>query len=392
MAEDYDNMYDDVSFSLAKSYSFRLDELFTQLKSVPSLPLDYGIIYSGKPILLEQIVSKDHYTSSYLNDIKPKLKKLFAPHFAHLPSKEVPKFYKDFICVDNEGPEQCAYGKIMELASINTLYSMAQLYCNSYNEKYIALFIDTLKKFRRVDYITREGLSEFIEIVKDLTENCKMPSKILWLFPNDTCIMGGTIWFAIPLEGYRKHILSSIEDTKKAFSGVDLIYCSRLDGLESKWLQFEQDIEKGVFSEFIDGEKHTFINTDGVHILWSYNELMAIKGQDILLDCTNNKLYVNDKKVTSEELHSQTTTIDVLQTLMKHIGKDVHNKQLPSSSYSKNKNTMLSKIVIPFLKLTKKELNKDFPLICKGMLYDFHMKLGSSNIKIGVVDKIHHAR
>jgi len=92
---------------------------------------------------------------------------------------------------------------------------------------------------------------------------------------------------------------------------------------------------------------------------------MAIKGQDILLDCTNNKLYVNDKKVTSEELHSQTTTIDVLQMLMKHIGKDVHNKQLPASSYSKNKNTMLSKIVIPFIKLTKKELKKDFPLICK---------------------------
>lgn len=109
---------------------------------------------------------------------------------------------------------------------------------------------------------------------------------------------------------------------------------------------------------------------------------MAIKGHDILLDCTSNRLYVNDKRVTSEELHSQTTTIDVLQMLMKHIGKDVHSKELPPSSYSKNKNTMLSKIVLPFLKLTKRELNKDFPLMCNGMLYDFCMRLGKTDIKM----------
>jgi len=389
IAKDYDNVDESVQFSLHKSYTFRFNELFEGLKPVPFLPMDYGVIYSGKPMLLEQVIARDKTDSLYLNTIKPELKHVFSPYFSDLSNEEIPKFYKQFIDTENSKTEKTLYGWLMWLISIKILYAMHKLYGNDYNEEYVKFFINVLKKYRRWDYITKESSSSFLDVIKTLTEHFLSSNSILSLFPNDTSIMGGTIGFALPLEWYRKYIVDSVEETKKNFPGVDMIYCSRLDGMEHEGLKFEQDVEKWIFSEFIGEEKHTFRNTDWLHILWDYNELMAIKGQDILLDCTNNKLYVNDKKVTSEELHSQTTTIDVLQMLMKHIGKDVHNKQLPASSYSKNKNTMLSKIVIPFIKLTKKELKKDFPLICKWMLYDFYMRLGKTDIKIGIIEKVH---
>ncbi|MEI8091529.1 MAG: hypothetical protein WCG98_04825 [bacterium] len=41
------------------------------------------------------------------------------------------------------------------------------------------------------------------------------------------------------------------------------------------------------------------------------------------------------------------------------------NKELEISSYSKNKNEMLGKIVIPLISLIEKETGERLPLICK---------------------------
>lgn len=76
-------------------------------------------------------------------------------------------------------------------------------------------------------------------------------------------------------------------------------------------------------------------------------------------------MYINGRKLTSEDLHSQTGTVDILRILMENIGKDISNKELPVSSYSKNKNDMLGKIVIPLIELIEKETGKKLPLICK---------------------------
>ena len=67
---------------------------------------------------------------------------------------------------------------------------------------------------------------------------------------------------------------------------------------------------------------------------------MDKKIHDIVLDCINDKMFVNGKKVTSDDLHSQSATIGVLKILIDNIGKEVHNKQLPASGYCKNKNEM----------------------------------------------------
>ena len=79
----------------------------------------------------------------------------------------------------------------------------------------------------------------------------------------------------------------------------------------------------------------------------------------------NNKISINGRKLTSEDLHSQTATVDILKILIENIGKDVSNKDFVVSSYSKNKNDMLGKIVLPLIELIEKETGKKMPLICK---------------------------
>jgi hypothetical protein len=68
MASFFDSAYPIVSFSedfdksvvpegdiVNRYYGFRLNDLFKGLRDNPYLPIDYGVIYSGKPVLLEQI-------------------------------------------------------------------------------------------------------------------------------------------------------------------------------------------------------------------------------------------------------------------------------------------------------------------------------------------------
>jgi hypothetical protein len=76
-------------------------------------------------------------------------------------------------------------------------------------------------------------------------------------------------------------------------------------------------------------------------------------------------MYLNGQKLTSQDLHSQSATIEILKLLIKNSGKDVGNSSFPSSSYSKNKNEMFGKIVIPLIDLMYDRCKQKLPLICK---------------------------
>jgi hypothetical protein len=52
---------------------------------------------------------------------------------------------------------------------------------------------------------------------------------------------------------------------------------------------------------------------------------------------------------------SQITTIEVFDKLINNIGTDIKNSQLSISSYTKNKNEMLGKIVMPLKKIIEQK-------------------------------------
>ncbi|MBU0627406.1 hypothetical protein KKH82_08595 [Patescibacteria group bacterium] len=108
LTNDYGNTEEDAEFSVNSSFTFRFNELFSNLKTIPFLPLDYGIIYSGKPILMEQIITKNKQDSLYIHQIKPELKNIFSKYFPK-NNKQTPKFYTKFIDTDTDTIEKSLY-------------------------------------------------------------------------------------------------------------------------------------------------------------------------------------------------------------------------------------------------------------------------------------------
>lgn len=62
---------------------------------------------------------------------------------------------------------------------------------------------------------------------------------------------------------------------------------------------------------------------------------------------------------------SQGTIVDIMDILIDQIGEDVSNIEFPVSSYTKNKNEMLGKIVIPLVRFLEKKTGFALPFICK---------------------------
>ena len=135
--------------------------------------------------------------------------------------------------------------------------------------------------------------------------------------------------------------------------------------MENEGLKFEQDLEQGKYSDFLDSSSCVLKMSDGKVQLGNCETMIDNHKQGILLDMLNNKMYIHGRKLTSEDLHSQTATVDILKILIENIGKDISNKDFPVSSYSKNKNDMQGKIIIPLLELIQREIGKKLPLLCK---------------------------
>jgi hypothetical protein len=49
---------------------------------------------------------------------------------------------------------------------------------------------------------------------------------------------------------------------------------------------------------------------------------------------------------------------------------------------------MIGKIVLPLIALIEREIGEKLPLICKGSIYDFYIKLNPTDIKISIISKI----
>jgi hypothetical protein len=115
----------------------------------------------------------------------------------------------------------------------------------------------------------------------------------------------------------------------------------------------EQFVSQDIFSEYTAEGNVQFSDSNGHSYCGEYDRIIAEENDCILLDAIKRRIYMRGAKLTSKEIHSQNTSIDMLTLLVKNLGKEVSNGKLPVSTYSQNKNEILGKVILPIRKLTK---------------------------------------
>ena len=150
---------------------------------------------------------------------------------------------------------------------------------------------------------------------------------------------------------------------QKTGYNLTLDYSSKNDWFWDKWLQIEQ-----WRSQWITHANH------------SHN--ISKKQDTIILNTIENKIYINNQKLTSNDLPSQSATINILSCLLDHQKEKISNNQLSQSSYTKNKNQMISKIITPFKRVIERKLEKEITFECRGSLYEFRVLLDMKWIEV----------
>jgi len=180
----FDGYYPVVSFSqdgekqllseediVKRCYGFRLNNLFKGLRENPYFSIDYGIIYSGKPVLLEQIAGNKYKANTTINQtIKSDFKEMFGDLFSNLHINRIPGFYKYLVAPETD-EFAMTYGKIMGVISMKILYYMAKIYSETYEEDYMIQFLETLRMYRQADCITRRSSKNYLKFIKSLLDN-----------------------------------------------------------------------------------------------------------------------------------------------------------------------------------------------------------------------------
>ena len=98
-------------------------------------------------------------------------------------------------------------------------------------------------------------------------------------------------------------------------------------------------------------------------------------------------MYHKGEKLTSQHFSSQSTTIELMNMLFSSPTREVSNRDMSTSSYSKNKNELTSKIIIPLERWTKENVGKDCIIKATGSLSDFIVYMKRNTLKIGFLDK-----
>jgi len=385
--EDIDDHLSNLDLAKIRFYGYRLNTLDTDLSSVPFIPIDYGLIYSWSPVLTDHIIDTNENSFQWTTDAKEKCHVYFQKDLAKTLPIRKPLFYKTF--VDGwEDEFKETYGKLMGAISLEMLHIMTKLFSSSYTESTMKNFIDVVNKCRFWNYITRKRSTTFALFIDNLLQSFSGSAKFIGISPSDTSVMGGTVIFTLPLEGFRKNLILAIDETEKKIPWVSLIYANWLDGIENRGLVIEQDLEHGVYGAFVSKGNFVLKSEMGTRIIRDITHLEKNMPMGLTLDLVNRKMYLDGEKLTSKDLHSQSTTIDVLEILLANLSQEVSSTLLPISSYSSSKNEMLGKIIFPLLKLIEEKKGVKFPLICRGNMTHFSLKLSQSPLKINLIQEL----
>jgi len=286
-----------------------------------------------------------------------------------------------------------------------------ETFYNNFVEVWIILHFKLLKAFDEVlnSPLDENKIDKFIKIVNEFgafsiiveSNNTFIPDikntfNSLKLFDNEKIgICPLTLWkmwwsflFVTPFKKSRRTIAKMVEKYNFTWSKMHLEYASWIDWYSDEWLVVDQDLSQDIFSEYLKSGSVLYKDNFGKNYIWDYSAIIEKESKWILLDCIEWKLYVNWNVITSKELVSQSSTVEILDYLISNMWQTVSSKDLPYSSYSTQRNQMAWKIILPLKKLTKKYFGKEIDLDCAGGLWWFNLTLTEKEIKIWVVKNV----
>ena len=288
-----------------------------------------------------------------------------------------------------EGLEKTNYfeTKIKNLnnMSINILRIFEKIYKKGAKNRYIHELMGLMNLINTL----YNDIEQDFDITKDFQNACIknwVPIDTFWFSPIYTNKYWGNYLVIFEDDSDLEVLETIIETMKNNYPDIRIRETYDFDTPAYEGLVIEQDITQNIWKKS-DSDLYVLLNKKNEQKFISYTDIKPKEQKWIFLDWVKNKIYVNWKVLTSKDIKSATTTIELFEHLLKSEDHKIKNNELWPSSFSSQQNQMESKIIIPFVKYIKKNLWKDFNIECSGSLREFYINLWKTNIDIQLVMK-----
>ena len=356
-----------------------LSFLWKDTTTIDELPIDYGVIFTGVGYRFADIEA----TREQRQYEEDKLKSFITNAVASLsiPIADQAKISAILGFDQNE-----VIYKNIDHMNLKILEGFNALFRGVNRDVSITTFIDTIRKIGLSSFAYQKENKLYTALKYLFHTYQQFDDESIGILPFNTGRIGGSLFFVMKKERSRATMNKVLEQLRADGNIVSLDYASWRDGYSSDWVRVEQYISSQIYSEYTREGDILYTDSFGRSYSGDYDMITKNETDGILLDTIWGRVYIQGTKLTSKEIHSQNTTIDMLKLLLTNIGKEVSNSKLPISTYSQNKNEILSKIILPIKKITKERFGKEIALTCVGWITQYYLKLDTDeSIRIGLI-------
>jgi len=269
--------------------------------------------------------------------------------------------------------------------SINILYIFEKIY-----KRWLQTYdIQQLKTtLNLIDEIYNNIEWDF-DVTNDFQKSCienGVSLDTFWFSPIYTNKYGGNYLVVFEDDSDLDVLEAVLEDMKNNYPDIRIRETYDFDMPAKDGMVIEQDIGHNIWKE-IWKDLYVMLDNDNEQKFVSYTDINPKEQKWIFFDGVKNKIYVNGKVLTSKDIKSATTTIELFYYLLKSEDHTVKNNELWPSSFSWQQNQMDGKIINPFVKYIKKVFGKELDIECSGSLREFYITLWKTDIPIQLVKK-----
>lgn len=324
------------------------------------LPIDYALLSFGVAYDAKTIRRKyQNFDSLFSQTI----------WFIHTLSSQLPyaSYLVDHLRWDIADMSSFLYARILQSWSDMMVYAG--------EEHYINRFIESINDSGAYDIFIDKEHHNITNLYYWFDHEKTFSHEKIWVVPISTAKQWWTFLLVCFKNKSRKTLRSLLEKLHDQwYTWAVYEHLSWRDGITHDGLRIYQYLSQGIYSRHIKPWSVVFLGGDGIRYIANHDDILGKEDQGIVLDKVYGKIYVKGKKLTHKDLRSQSGTVEIISLLFDRSGDYIHNSELPISSYSKNKNEMLGKIILPFKALVKEHFDTDIGLECTWSIYDFQVK------------------
>jgi hypothetical protein len=345
-----------------------------------AFPLDYGILFMGREYRFDEIESNREENSK-----REGILDSFISHTIYNLGIDEEK-RQDLRELISSDMDEILHTTIDSI-NLRILYGFRSLFTEN-NSASIDAFIEMFGQVGLSSFSYQKENIILSDILHYFHKFREFSDEKIAIIPFNTGKIWGSFLFVMKKWYSPKTLEKTLSKLNMSWYSISLYHGSWRDGYASDGIRLEQYISEGVYSHYTKKWDVCYRDSHGVSYCSDYDAILARETHSILLDTIAGRVYIKWNKLTSADIHSQNTTIDMLRILISNIGQEVSNAKLPISTYSQNKNEILGKIVLPLRKIVEKYFEKEISLTCSGGITEYYLRLEKDEtIPIGIIEK-----